>query len=670
MQLTGHEDKLPGQLSGGQQQRVAIARAIVIEPPLLLMDEPLSNLDAKLRLEMRAEIRRIHRELGRTTIYVTHDQDEALSLADRIVVMNDGVVQQVGTPEELYAQPANLHVARFMGYRNVLALDVDGARTATASRSEGQAWRSTASRKQPLAGAHAHASRSGRRILSVGSRAERDRRQGRERRISRPRFADRRARRPDVLLHARTGERVQGRRRGAAHGRAASACWSIRAETRMSAHGRDRAMRRRSDGVHCWSAPAVAVPRCCSSSIRSSTASCCRSSPTRATGWRTTASSSPTRTCGARIITTFQLALPVTILNVGARGADRVPAAAQDALPALGDDASWSIPITLGTVLIAEGMLTYLGPQGWLSQFLQLLHIYDGPIRLTHNYCGVVISLVISGFPFTFLLMLSYVTGIDPALERAAATLGAGPWAQFRHIYLPLLAPGLAITFCLSFVQAFSVFPSAVLLGAPAGPTRVISIAAYQAAFEQYDYSMASAIAMIMGFAQLIVVVDRCSGCAARFYRGPAAGAKDERIGPQPLALSRLERAAARPDGVLRRQHRADDRGGRDQLVRARAGSAPGCRTATRRTGMSRPGRNSSSATCCWSPSRSCSPSCCCRSLIGVPAAYALARREFPRQAAGDAAVPAAADDPADHLRHPAGDRAVSGASRRHAAAA
>ena len=100
---------------------MAIARAIVVEPPLVLMDEPLSNLDAKLRLEMRAEIRRIHTMLGWSTIYVTHDQEEALSLADRIVVLIDGQVRQIGTPEELYARPANPDVAEFMGYRNLVA---------------------------------------------------------------------------------------------------------------------------------------------------------------------------------------------------------------------------------------------------------------------------------------------------------------------------------------------------------------------------------------------------------------------------------------------------------------------------------------------------------------------------------------------------------------------
>jgi putative spermidine/putrescine transport system ATP-binding protein len=120
VRLGDQADKLPGQLSGGQQQRVAIARAIVVEPPLVLMDEPLSNLDAKLRLEMRAEIRRIHTLLGCSTIYVTHDQDEALSLADRIVVLRDGQVRQIGTPEALYLQPAHPDVAEFMGYRNLV----------------------------------------------------------------------------------------------------------------------------------------------------------------------------------------------------------------------------------------------------------------------------------------------------------------------------------------------------------------------------------------------------------------------------------------------------------------------------------------------------------------------------------------------------------------------
>jgi putative spermidine/putrescine transport system ATP-binding protein len=126
VQLEQFADRLPGQLSGGQQQRVAIARAIVFEPPLVLMDEPLSNLDAKLRLDMRIEIRRIHQSAGLTTVYVTHDQEEALSLADRLVVLRDGQVMQVGTPEDLYMQPANRYVAGFMGYRNMLELPLQG----------------------------------------------------------------------------------------------------------------------------------------------------------------------------------------------------------------------------------------------------------------------------------------------------------------------------------------------------------------------------------------------------------------------------------------------------------------------------------------------------------------------------------------------------------------
>jgi len=154
VQLIGQEHKLPGQLSGGQQQRVAIARAIVIEPPLILMDEPLSNLDAKLRLETRSEIRRIHRELGRSTVYVTHDQDEALSLADRIVVMKDGVVQQIASPQEVYGEPANLAVARFMGYRNVLDMAIEAQNGDRVTLAAGNI-RLIGARKQALVGERA-----------------------------------------------------------------------------------------------------------------------------------------------------------------------------------------------------------------------------------------------------------------------------------------------------------------------------------------------------------------------------------------------------------------------------------------------------------------------------------------------------------------------------------
>jgi putative spermidine/putrescine transport system ATP-binding protein len=124
VKLEGFARRYPAQLSGGQQQRVAIARALVIEPRVLLMDEPLSNLDAKLRLEMRAEIKRLHTGLGLTSIYVTHDQAEALSLSDRIVVMREGRTMQVGTPAEIHDRPRNLFVADFVGYRNAIPLTV------------------------------------------------------------------------------------------------------------------------------------------------------------------------------------------------------------------------------------------------------------------------------------------------------------------------------------------------------------------------------------------------------------------------------------------------------------------------------------------------------------------------------------------------------------------
>jgi len=220
---------------------------------------------------------------------------------------------------------------------------------------------------------------------------------------------------------------------------------------------------------------------------------------------------------------TLAIAVPVTVLNVvlAVPVALRVRLMRRQRLLTT----ILVIPITLGTVMVAEGLLTYLGPRGWLNRTLLEFGLVDSPVRLVHNYWGVMLSLVITGFPFTFLLTLSYVTGIDPTLEHAGAVLGARARERFRRILLPLLAPGLAITLALAFVQAFTVFPSAILLGAPAGPTRVISIVAYQAAFEQYDYSLASAIAMLMAAVQLLIIT---ALLAARtlLFRGPASSGK------------------------------------------------------------------------------------------------------------------------------------------------
>ena len=127
VRLSGLERRYPGQISGGQQQRVALARALVLNPKILLLDEPLSNLDAKIRVQVRAEIRKLQKELGITTVYVTHDQEEALTLSDRIAVFNQGRVFQVGPPKELYERPANRFVADFIGINNLIEGTVQSA---------------------------------------------------------------------------------------------------------------------------------------------------------------------------------------------------------------------------------------------------------------------------------------------------------------------------------------------------------------------------------------------------------------------------------------------------------------------------------------------------------------------------------------------------------------
>jgi putative spermidine/putrescine transport system ATP-binding protein len=136
--LAGYEDHYPRRMSGGQQQRVALARALVIRPSVLLLDEPLSNLDAKLREGMQIELRQIQRTIGTTTILVTHDQNEAMSLSDRIVVMSQGRIEQIGTPQETYERPASAFVSQFLGKTNDFAAMID--RTAAPARLVAGSW--------------------------------------------------------------------------------------------------------------------------------------------------------------------------------------------------------------------------------------------------------------------------------------------------------------------------------------------------------------------------------------------------------------------------------------------------------------------------------------------------------------------------------------------------
>ena len=219
---------------------------------------------------------------------------------------------------------------------------------------------------------------------------------------------------------------------------------------------------------------------------------------------------------------TFDLAIPASLINVGAS----VPISYRMRREFRGKRillALLVVPITLGTVLTAEGLLEYLGPVGWFNKTLQLLHLTSGPVQLVNNYWGVLFSLVITGFPFAFLLIHAYLSGIHPSLEAAAATLGAGSWQRVRHITLPLLLPGLLTTFCLTFVLAFAVFPSAQLVGDPAGTTHVITIVAVHDALEEFNYPLGSAVAMIMT-ALMLAVIGIAMGLRSRLYKGSTGG--------------------------------------------------------------------------------------------------------------------------------------------------
>ena len=219
---------------------------------------------------------------------------------------------------------------------------------------------------------------------------------------------------------------------------------------------------------------------------------------------------------------TFQVSLPVTIFSVAVsiplayfmRRGIRLERLITTLL---------ILPLALGTVMVAQAMLIYFGRQGWFNQGLQTIGLIRQPLSLVHNVLAVQIALFIQGFPFVFLLIFGYMSGINPDLEKASRMLGGSAWQTFRRVILPLSLPGIAIAFCLNFVANFSVFPSAQIVGEPNRLTRVLAIAAYRATFENYNPQSGIAIALVMGVIELVIVM-LVLGLRTRFVRGGTLG--------------------------------------------------------------------------------------------------------------------------------------------------
>ena len=222
------------------------------------------------------------------------------------------------------------------------------------------------------------------------------------------------------------------------------------------------------------------------------------------------------------ILKTLRLALPVALVSVGLAA----PLAFQCRRDFRGRKLVTLVvmlPITFGSILIAQGMPRVFSPYGWVN--LVLKDIGLPPVSLLYNYWGTFIAAVLTTLPLSFLLLMGFFGGIDRSLEHAAATLGAGRAARFWRIVLPLAAPGLLTTFMLACVEAFAIFPSAILVGQPDNQTHVLTIPIYQAASQNSDYTQASAIAIVLTVIEVLIL-----GLAVfirnRLFAGPAIGGK------------------------------------------------------------------------------------------------------------------------------------------------
>ena len=433
VRLPEFEDRYPSQLSGGQQQRVAIARALVLHPRLLLLDEPLSNLDAKLRVEMRAEIKRIHASLGLTCVYVTHDQIEALSLSDWVVVMRDGIVMQAGPPNEIYNRPAQcvrrrLHgVPEFLSRRNPPRWAAcSAAMPRSVSRDNtlkpGQPATAAIRPEDVEIGGNGAGTNQFRGRVEIVEYLGRDNEAVLRLEDQSPLWVHTKAHLapgdvvsvtfpPDkvILLPDAPGARRMRTRERRELDLTAILCLlpSVIFVVGMFVYPFLR-------GVYLSVRPAKEPGLSLANYIAFFSDE-----------WQY-----------GTIWITFSIAIPTTVLVVltalflayGMRRGIRMERTITTILV---------LPVSLGVILLSIGIQGFYGSRGWFNQFLVGTGLLSEPLQLTNNKTGVMLSLFMQQFPFCFLMLLGYISGIDPTLEKSARTLGAGPWAVFRRVMLP-----------------------------------------------------------------------------------------------------------------------------------------------------------------------------------------------------------------------------------------
>ena len=478
--LPGYGERYPRQLSGGQQQRVALARAIVFKPRLLLMDEPLGALDKQLRENLQLEMRRLHADLGITFIYVTHDQEEALTMSDRIAVMNEGLVAQVGRPEDLYDRPSSRFVAGFIGESNFLPAIVRGIEDdIVVAEYEGATIRALSPSRPAGHGRESHAhDASGapplrRPRLEFGRAAEPPQRHRDRGGLCRR----------TLPLHAPGGQRYRHRAEGAVECGDPASRGRRAGGDRLVDRGYDPCLRRSTSvppGLpHTAGRRGVAVAAG-RTTAADGAASALHVGALRRAGavdvdaQRQRSGLDAVALCVAGRRHGLPEGLPEHALHLVDRHHGSLLLGYPVAL-SLVRAPRWApvilililLPFWTSVLVRSYAWMVLLGRHGLINEALLAVGMIDRPLRILNTPLATQIAMIHILLPYMVLPIANALRQIDPSLARASSGLGATPWATFRQITLPLSMPGVAAGVLLVFVLALGFYITPAMVGGP-----------------------------------------------------------------------------------------------------------------------------------------------------------------------------------------------------------